>query len=177
MKLKDYMNETRVKKGLFTNLKNKIKFMGSDLDEDKHYYDETIENGLKARIEIIAYDFGDDYVEFELEDVITGKKEKFETTIKGWYDDYDFTGGWFEYSDEEQGRAFKFIQSQYNKDTKIKLKAGTEYILNDVKKTIGKDKEIIIRKQKFNRNLRLTIFQGYTIDGDEISFNPTNVIK
>ncbi len=175
MNFHQYVTEAKTDKGWFTKLKNKLKYAGNDLGEKKHYYAYKNKT-LIARITILEYDIGNDYVKFESEDIVSGKKVTSETTVKGWYD-LDYTGGWIEYSDDEQSRAFNFLHSQYNNDTEVTLKAGVNYILNDTKKVTGKDRTFTVKKQKINKALDLVVYQGETIDGNEISFNPTEIAK
>jgi hypothetical protein len=175
---REYINEQNINEGFFTRLKNKLKFAASDIGEYKHYYNYDKNNALTGRVSILDYDKSEDTITFETEDIITGKKTKTDSTITQWYkDDADEkrTAGWLEYSDDEQGRAFKFIQSVYQKDTSIVLKAKTKYILNDTQKITGEDTAFNIAKSKFNKNIDLVDYQGRTTDGDKIAFDPTEI--
>lgn len=185
MNFREYV-QTDLNEGFFTRLKNKLKFAGMEIGKDsngvdKHYY-KYDGKALVARITILEVDKVEDILVIELDDIKTGKKTKIKTTVSKWYENNnktnelgDITGGWAEYSDDEQGRAFKFIQSVYQKDTSVVLKAKTKYILNDTQKITGEDTTFNIAKSKFNKNNDLVDFQGRTTDGDKIAFDPTEI--
>jgi|SaaInl8_200m_RNA_FD_contig_91_438738_length_2587_multi_3_in_0_out_0_2 hypothetical protein len=156
-----------------------MKFAGSDIDEYQHFYDYE-GKALVGRTTVIKHDKGEDTITFETEDIRTGKVTTTDSTLTKWYNDDEKnkrTGGWFEYTDDEQGRAFKFIQSVYKKDTEITLRAKTKYILNDTQKITGEETTFKISSQKFNKNIDLVDFQGRTTDGDKIAFDPTESVK
>jgi hypothetical protein len=176
----EYISEQNINEGFFTKLKNKLKFAASDIGEYKHYYDYDKNNALTGRVTILDFNKGEDTITYETEDIRTGKKTKTESTITQWYeDDTDEkrTAGWIGYTDDEQGRAFEFIKSVYQKDTSVTLKAKTKYILNDTQKITGEDTTFSIAKSKFNKNIDLVDFQGRTTDGDKIAFDPTKIVK
>jgi len=185
MNFRDYVTK-ELNEGFFTKLKNKLKFVGMELGKDssgvnKHYY-KYDGKSLIARITVLNVDKSEDILILELDDIKTGKKSKIETTISKWQENNSkgnelgkITGGWLEYTDDQQGRAFKFIQSVYQKDTSIVLKAKTKYILNDIQKITGEDTTFNIAKSKFNKNIDLVDYQGRTTDGDKIAFDPTEI--
>jgi hypothetical protein len=186
MNFREYV-QTPITEGFFTKLKNKLKFAGVEIGKDgnneKHYY-QYDGDALIARITILKVDKAEDILIFESDNIKTGKKTKVETTISKWRENNRkgehfgrITGGWLEYSDEAQSRAFEFIQSVYQKDTTIVLRAKTKYILNDTQKITGEDTTFNIAKSKFNKNIDLADFQGRTTDGDKIAFDPTKIIK
>jgi hypothetical protein len=184
MNFREYVR-TPINEGFFTKLKNKLKFAGVEIGKEdgaeKHYY--QYEGGaLTARITILKVDKSEDILIFELDDIKSGKKTKVKTTISKWQENNhknnelgQITGGWLEYSDDAQSRAFKFIQSVYQKNTSIVIKAKTKYILNDEQKITGEDTTFNIAKSKFNKNIDLVDYQGRTTDGDKIAFDPTNI--
>jgi len=174
---KEMFTNNTITEGFFGKMKNKLRFAGNDLGDYKHYYEYSGKNGLVARLEINNYDTGEDVVNYSREDIMGGIT-KHSVTIEEWYKDGSsnkHNAGWLEYQDDEQGRAFKFLQSIYKKDTKVKLRHKTEYILNDVLMTYGSGKELSIAKQKFNSKNDLVKFVGKTTDGDDIAFNPTEI--
>jgi len=175
---KELFTET-ITEGFFSKMRNKLRHMGNDLGEYKHYYEYNKKGGLVARLEITNFDTGEDFVNYSREDIMGGTT-KHSTTVTGWYKDDGaghHTAGWLEYNDDEQGRAFNFLQSIYKKDTDIKLRHKSEYILNDVLMTYGSNDYLSIAKQKFNNKNDLVEFIGKTTDGDNIAFNPTKIKK
>ena len=178
MNFREYVLDSTINEGFFTKLKNKMKYAGYEISKkDKHYYRQSRKIGLLSRITIIDTDTGDNYVKYEEDDIKTGKVTTVETTFDGWKDEKNITGGWLEYSDDQQGRAFKFIQNVYKGDTKITLRAKTKYILNDTQKITGEKTTFNIAKQKFNSAIDLVDFQGRTTDGNKIAFDPTESEK
>jgi len=174
---KEMFTKGTITEGFFSKIKNKVRFMGNDLDEDRHYYEGNEKSGgLVGRLKITSYDEGENTLSYSRDDIKTGKTTTHNVTIDDWYKNMkNITGGWIEYNDDEQSRAFKFLQSIYKKDTKIELRHKTEYILNDVLMTYGSGEKLSIAKQKFNNKNNLVEFVGKTTDGDNIAFNPTEI--
>jgi len=124
----------------------------------------------------------------EIEDVVNysregidGKNTKHSVSVSDWYDSSKgkekITAGWLEYSDDMQGRAFDFLKLIYKKDTSVKLRHKTEYILNDILMTYGSGNELQIKKQAFSNENDVVKFVGKTVNGDNIAFDPSKIAK
>jgi len=172
------LEEQNINEGVFTRFKNKIKNIGINIDEYKYYYDYDKNNILTGRVIVLDFNPSDDTITYETEDIRSGKKTKIKSSITQWYKDLQTRRApCAPCSNDEQEIAFDFIQSVYQKDTSIVLKAKTKYILNDIQKITIEDTIFNIAKSKPNKNIDLTQFQGKTIDGDKISFDPTRIKK